>query len=187
VWEFKTSGPVFCSPSIFLSSQVKDGSILFGSHDGFVYCVSNLGELRWKFATDSQVYSTPFVALLFCDKTKVTDENTSSHLKMDIPDTSRQLTVLSEEHENTCASQTKLCQGIGMVSPRSIPVVFVCSTRGTLYCLSLDRGVFVSSWSFSGQVFSSPVVVGNDILVGCRDDFLYCMEINLSMKAIQVE
>lgn len=179
LWEFKTAEPVFSSPTMFCSSVKSEhkGYILFGSHDGCVYCLSDSGEIRWKFETDSQVYSTPFVAQLFRDTASLTDKTDCSHLQMDIPDP----TLLSKEPENTSLSTFR---GTGVVSGASCvvsshdPVVVVCSTQGKLYCLSLDEGHLVSSWSLPGQVFSSPLLVGNDILVGCRDDFLYCLTMN---------
>ena len=127
---------------MFRSSVLSErkGDILFGSHDGFVYCLSDSGEMRWKFETDSQVYSSLFVALV---------QLMYAHSN----------TVPSQEHGNTSGA-----------------VVAVCSTRGTIYFLSLD-GLFISSWTFPGQVFSSPIIVGDDVLVGCRDDFLYCLKI----------
>uniref|UniRef100_A0A6P8HHV0 Beta-alanine-activating enzyme-like isoform X1 n=1 Tax=Actinia tenebrosa TaxID=6105 RepID=A0A6P8HHV0_ACTTE len=178
LWEFKTGDPVFSSPTMFWSSVANEskGYVLFGSHDGFVYCLSDSGEMRWKFKTDSQVYSTPFVAPVVRELKKpseVTDKimNCSSHLQMDIPD----IKMSSEHARNTSGSTI---EGRGVMSSRNDPVVVVCSIQGTIYCLSLDEGHLVSSWSFPGQVFSSPILVGNDILVGCRDDFLYCLTIN---------
>ena len=39
-------------------------NVIFGSHDGSVYCVSNLGKLVWKIDVESPVYSTPFSGLI---------------------------------------------------------------------------------------------------------------------------
>lgn len=159
LWEFKTAEPVFSSPSMFVRGY--EAYILFGSHDGFVYCLSESGEMRWKFETDSQVYSTPFVAPGF------RHELDNSHLE--IPGS----TMLPKKPDTTSLSTVR---GTGVAYSHD-PVVVICSTQGTLYCLSLN-GYLFSSMSLPGQVFSSPVLVGNNIVVGCRDDFLYCFTIN---------
>lgn len=30
-----------------------------------------------------------------------------------------------------------------------------------------------------GEVFSSPVMIGGRIFVGCRDDFVYCIDVKI--------
>ena len=57
-------------------------------------------------------------------------------------------------------------------------VVFVFSTVGTLYILELHSGVLLGSYSLPGEVFSSPVVVDKQIIVGCRNDYLYSLEMS---------
>lgn len=151
-WEFQTCGPVFSSPSNFSSS------IVFGSHDKNVYCISNGGKLKWQFTADSEVYSSPFVALLGRTGKSSMTFNRYSNAVNDQPGSKLQLNR-SGEHAGF------------------EPVVWVCSTKGTLYCLSLDSGDTLVTWSLPGPVFSSPVIVGNEMLIGCRDDYLYCLEI----------
>jgi len=56
--------------------------------------------------------------------------------------------------------------------------VFVWSTLGTLYVLDLYSGVYLASYSLPGEVFSSPVVVDNRLLIGCRNDYMYSLEIS---------
>ena len=51
-----------------------------------------------------------------------------------------------------------------------------CSTKGTLYVIDLASGELVTSYNFPGEIFSSPVVVGNSVVVGCRDNNVYCIQ-----------
>ena len=55
----------------------------------------------------------------------------------------------------------------------------MCSSTGVLYVLNAARGDTVSKLQLPGQVFSSPVCLGNKLVVGCRDDLVYCVEISL--------
>jgi hypothetical protein len=55
--------------------------------------------------------------------------------------------------------------------------VVVCSRDGCLDVMQLSRREDAVSQSVAlpGEVFSSPVAVGPMVLVGCRDDHLYCL------------
>ena len=47
-WEFDTHGEIYSSPA------VKGNRIVFGSLDGYLYCLDSQGKLSWKFGTYSQ-------------------------------------------------------------------------------------------------------------------------------------
>ncbi|KAK6173896.1 hypothetical protein SNE40_017271 [Patella caerulea] len=55
--------------------------------------------------------------------------------------------------------------------------VVTISTNGDLSILDLITGNVKGVYKLPGEVFSSPVVVGNRVLIGCRDNFLYCLQI----------
>ena len=159
LWQFQTDAPVFCSPCYIGLEHDSHlaGYVVFGSHDKSVYCLSLCGELQWCFTADAQVYSSPFVAELNVDHL------TSCH-------TTRQGTCFHTAcHTTTC----KKCD-----LSEAHMAVFVFSTVGTLYILELYSGVLLGSYSLPGEVFSSPVVVDKQILVGCRNDYLYSLEMS---------
>lgn len=55
--------------------------------------------------------------------------------------------------------------------------VCATSTAGHMEVLRLRTGEVLATWDFQAPVFSSPVVAGGTIVVGCRDNFVYCVEI----------
>ncbi len=56
-WRFKTHGKVRSSPAVV------EGTVLFGSEDGHLYCLNAAdGALRWKFFTGGDLSSSPAVA-----------------------------------------------------------------------------------------------------------------------------
>ncbi|MCA9266370.1 MAG: PQQ-like beta-propeller repeat protein, partial [Planctomycetales bacterium] len=57
LWEFKTGGPVASGPTVG-----PDGTIYVASHDKHLYALSSDGVLKWKFASDDRIWSTPAVA-----------------------------------------------------------------------------------------------------------------------------
>lgn len=61
------------------------------------------------------------------------------------------------------------------------PCFVACaSTDGTVSVLCSKTGVVLGSIRLPGEVFSSPVIVGDHLIVGCRDDFVYCYNITIS-------
>jgi outer membrane protein assembly factor BamB len=51
--------------------------------------------------------------------------------------------------------------------------IVAATTSGTVYLVS-PGGETLASWQLSGQVFSSPLFLPSRIIVGSRDNFLYC-------------
>ncbi|XP_078602686.1 beta-alanine-activating enzyme-like [Branchiostoma floridae x Branchiostoma japonicum] len=174
-WSFTTAGPIFSSPCLSSSSLSSDllerppllDVIVVGSHDHHVYCLSEQGQLRWKFETDSAVYATPFVFNLRAGSGAVLDFNVldrMSHSERLVGSASTTKARTNTDTANSDRSQGHLC-------------VAVASTKGTLYILTLDSGSCLSSLRLPGEVFSSPVVWNNLLVVGCRDDFVYGVKV----------
>ena len=55
--------------------------------------------------------------------------------------------------------------------------VSVATIHGQLFTLEAASGNIVSQIQLPGQIFSSPVAMGNRLVVGCRDNCLYCVDI----------
>lgn len=64
--------------------------------------------------------------------------------------------------------------------PPLLNLVCVCSSRGVLYLLDVETGRVWASLRLPYDVFSSPVIVDNHmIIVGCRDDCVYGIECSI--------
>lgn len=128
LWQFATSGPVFSSPCVVSAPPASNQSLLCGSHDGCVYCLSSTdGSLLWKFQTAGKVYSSPFVF-----------------------------------HQST--------GGLHIL-------VAVAATDGTVWVLNGEDGTVCASLSLPGELFSSPVLWEQSLIIGCRNDYVYCLEL----------
>ena len=58
-------------------------------------------------------------------------------------------------------------------------VLAVCTTRGVLHLLVAATGeLLLSSSQLPGEIFSSPLVYRDNIVVGCRDNNLYCYQLS---------
>jgi len=54
-WSFQTGGPIFSSPA------EANGTVVFGSADGHIYCLTDAGKLQWKYKTDAAVLGSPLI------------------------------------------------------------------------------------------------------------------------------
>jgi acyl-CoA synthetase len=57
-------------------------------------------------------------------------------------------------------------------------VVIYCSSKGLLQFLEPETGMIAGSIRIPGMVFSSPAVYGSYVVIGCRDNNVYCIEIS---------
>ncbi|KAB1222503.1 putative acyl-activating enzyme 19 [Morella rubra] len=75
--------------------------------------------------------------------------------------------------------------------PTSERLVCVCSSSGSICLLRINSnmnrdssqpGIDVQEYArfdLQGDVFSSPVMIGGRIFVGCRDDYLHCVSVEI--------
>ena len=158
-------------------NKVKESNVrLFsGSHDKCVYCWNGLdGELVWKTALDSEVYSTPVSCNLLLQTASPSQEKMDTELEApaDITESSKLLHSRDTSPVNWSAAKC----GVTTAASSTLPCVCACSTSGHVYLLDAQKGDIMGSMRLPGEVFSSPAVVDNLILVGCRDDNVYCIE-----------
>lgn len=59
--------------------------------------------------------------------------------------------------------------------------IVVCfSSKGKCYCLDLLSGQQLCKYEAKGEVFSSPILVENKIIFGCRDNNVYTVKTVIS-------
>lgn len=125
-----------------------------GSHDKCVYCWDDQLLLVWKREVASEVYSIPFQAALVPDPT--------DH------------TPVATDHSSGSLDAGRLAS-----SGHRVPCLCVCAVSGQVYVLHASSGALLGHMDLPGQVYSSPVLVDGLLVVGCRDNNLYCMGVTL--------
>ncbi|MCJ8743563.1 hypothetical protein PDJAM_G00095550 [Pangasius djambal] len=185
LWKYSTDVPFFSSPSC------SDSCVCIGSVNGHISALSHDGHMLWNFLTDGPVFSSPCLASL----PPPTNQSTRAGAYGDC-------TTLSPAcHAVFCGSHdcSVYCinsadgsllwrfQTTGKVY--SSPFVFdgapwgirtlvaVASTDGTLWVLDGEQGTLKASFFLPGELFSSPIAWGHTIVVGCRNDYVYCLEL----------
>jgi hypothetical protein len=70
----------------------------------------------------------------------------------------------------------KLFSSVTTAVVRGVSVVVCAVTTGSIFVRDADTGTAIASLALPSEVFSSPVMLGHFIFVGCRDNYLYCKE-----------
>ncbi|XP_043076339.1 beta-alanine-activating enzyme isoform X2 [Puntigrus tetrazona] len=183
LWTHSSSVPFFSSP--FCS----DSSVFIGSVNGQIIGINHSGDKLWEFSTKGPIFSSPCVS----SSTFWTNQQVSI--------TPNRSTSSLSNHTVTCGSHDGYVycingdngsllwqfQTTGKVF--STPFVFdgdpwglrtlvaVCSTDGKVWILDGETGTLKATLSLSGELFSSPVIWGQKLVVGCRNDYVYCLEL----------
>ncbi|CAG10959.1 unnamed protein product [Tetraodon nigroviridis] len=163
LWSYRRDAPFFSSPN------GSTGRVLIGSVDGNICCLSSAGELMWEFLTNGPVFSSPCV---WADHRRVL---CGSHDGC--------LYCLSADGSLVWSFQTpgkvfsSPCVFDGSAVGRRGALVGLVSTDGTVWILDGRDGRTLASFTLKGELFSSPLVWRRSLVVGCRDDFVYCLKL----------
>ena len=114
-------------------------------------------ELVWKREMDSEVYSIPFMATL--------PPGTGDHK------------VISGDDRSSTPGPHRPAGDLH--SQEGPPCLCVCTVSGQVCLLHPSSGALLGRLVLPGQVYSSPVLVEGVLVVGCRDNNLYCIEVEL--------
>lgn len=189
LWSQQCPKPVFASPLLTPTG------IVCACVDGSVYCFDFQGNKLWRFQTRASVFSSP--TYIGTERDSRSSDYTG-HIVFGSHDNCVYCLSLDGELQWSFTTDGQVYSSpfvaelnadhftTGHVTchasfgdERDVRIaVFVWSTLGTLYVLDINSGVRLASYSLPGEVFSSPVVVGKRLLIGCRNDYLYSLEIS---------
>ena len=141
--------------------------LLVGCTDGGLYCIAEGGVVMWTFATAGPIFSSP---LLWEGKAFVGSHD--GHIYCVDVSTGSKVWKVRLGATAVYASPALLLIG----NAASDAAIVTCNTTGELSVLAADDGVVLATYTLPGEVFSSPVCIGERIIIGCRDDHVYCLD-----------
>ncbi|KAF4070939.1 hypothetical protein AMELA_G00279150 [Ameiurus melas] len=185
LWTYSTDVPFFSSPSC------SESCVCIGSVNGQISALSHDGNVLWDFLTDGPVFSSPCLASLPPSTNQRTRYGAYKGCTTLYPACQA---VFCGSHDCCvyCINPANgsllwRFQATGKVfsspfvfdgSPWGIrTLVAVASTDGTLWVLDGEQGTLKASYILPGELFSSPIVWGHNVVVGCRNDYVYCLEL----------
>ncbi|TRY57108.1 hypothetical protein DNTS_023983 [Danionella cerebrum] len=183
LWTYSSSAPFFSSP------RCSETSVFIGSVNGHIIGLSHSGETLWDYTTKEPVFSSPCIPMI-----DILTNQQASLVFSGCSSTLANATVTCGSHDGhvyclngQTGSLLWRFQTTGKVF--STPFVFagsswgvrslvaVCSTDGKIWILDGENGTLKGTLSLPGELFSSPVVWENKLVVGCRNDYVYCLEL----------
>lgn len=162
VWKYACGKPLFSSPRCCLKH------VYIGCVDGNLLCFTHFGEKVWQFCTREPVFSSPCVltseqeiffgshdgCVYCCDM--------EGQLQWKFETTSRVYATPFAFYNHSCGRELLLA---------------AASTDGKLWILDAKSGQLQSVHELPGEVFSSPVVWESMLIIGCRNDYVYCLDL----------
>ncbi|XP_028066007.1 putative acyl-activating enzyme 19 isoform X8 [Camellia sinensis] len=182
-WLHELEAPVFGS----LSINSYNGNVICCLVDGHVVALDSHGSIIWKVKTGGPIFAGPCISytlpsqVLICSR----DGNIYS-FELEKGD------LLWEYNVGVpITSSAYVDENLQLVSTSSLisdRLICVCASSGSIYLLRIPsdcagelnsvRKDVVQEFArldLQGDIFSSPVMIGGRIFVGCRDDYVHCL------------
>ncbi|NWT00809.1 ACSF4 enzyme, partial [Mionectes macconnelli] len=168
LWKNLLGKPVFSSP------HCNENFVCVGCVDGNLYCYTHSGEKVWQFSTNGPVFSSPCL---------------SSLTKQEIFFGSHDCFIYCCNMEGNLLWKFEATSSV-----YGTPFIFqsddlsnkillaAVSTDGKVWILNAKTGTAEGVEKLPGEVFSSPVVWGTKLVVGCRNDYVYCLDLYITGK-----
>ncbi|XP_075799044.1 beta-alanine-activating enzyme isoform X1 [Microtus pennsylvanicus] len=162
VWKHCCGQPLFSSP------RCCQRYVCVGCVDGSLLCFTHAGEQVWRFSAGGPVFSSPCIpaseqeiffgshdCFLYCCSME-------GHLQWKFETTARVYATPFAFSSQSCSSESLLA---------------AASTDGKLWILESQSGKLRSVHTLPGEVFSSPVVWDSMLIIGCRNNYVYCLDL----------
>jgi len=151
-WEYNVGSPVYSSPAY------SGSKIFFGADNGYLYCLTDTGQLLWKTTLGGKIRATPLISGSYL----YVGSSNGNFCKM----------TLGGDVVKTFKTGGDIYSSAALMSDGSI---VVGSYDGYVYIFS-DELTLLYKFNAGGQIYSSPCVAVDDtIYVGTLDGILYAI------------
>ncbi|XP_043369703.1 beta-alanine-activating enzyme isoform X3 [Dermochelys coriacea] len=167
VWKLHCEGgAVFSSPYL----SILPDHLYVATLGGLLLAVNPV----WQFSTSGPVFSSPCISSLIKQEIYFGSHdcfiyccNMEGNLLWKFETSSSVYATPFVFHSHDLESETLLA---------------ATSTDGTVWVLNAKTGLVAGVEKLPGEVFSSPVVCGSKLVVGCRNDYVYCLDLCIAEK-----
>nr|XP_044986196.1 beta-alanine-activating enzyme [Jaculus jaculus] len=162
VWKHACGKPLFSSP------RCCQQYVCIGCVDGSLLCFSHLGEQVWQFTAGGPIFSSPCISALEQELFFGSHDCFIYCCSME-----GRLRWKFETTARVYATPFAFRRHSG----RSEALLAAASTDGKLWILESQSGQLRSVYELPGEVFSSPVVWESMVIIGCRNNYVYCLDL----------
>lgn len=185
VWRVDVQSPVYSSLRLFESIR-----LVFGCVDGTARALeAATGEPACTANGSRPVFSSPRL-VRFNDEIRVVFGSHDGFLRcVKLPERDDRVSKRTRKNSKSVKEMALLWSthlgavvfsSVALAQVASHSVVVACTTAGFIFVLDLLSGDELCRAGLSAEIFSSPIVSGNSVLVGCRDDKVHCFHLETS-------
>ncbi|XP_068635644.1 putative acyl-activating enzyme 19 isoform X2 [Aristolochia californica] len=188
-WTYDAGAPIFGSLSM-TSTRYSTHFVICCMVDGHVVALTSNGCVEWKIMTGGPIFAGACISIALTCQVLVCSQNGSFYSFES--DTGRLL--LEYNVGDPITSSAYIDENIQLISdPHGPPerLVCICSSSGKIYLFrvaanGIEKKNHVqekpmvqefAKTELPGDIFSSPVMIGGRIFVGCRDDYVHCLRV----------
>lgn len=175
LWMFDAKAPIFSTPTIFLNS-LNEQQIILATVNGIIYLLTIDGICT----SDHQIDGNIFSSFEYFPNFEVSE----TCIDFIIGSQNRFLYCISIDKMGICSEAWRI---LTSASIRSNPVFIrknqnwlaaIFSSDGVVNVIDCHNGKLIQQNRIDGDVFSSPVIYDERLIVGSRNNFLYCIGLN---------
>ncbi|XP_028400135.1 beta-alanine-activating enzyme-like isoform X2 [Dendronephthya gigantea] len=173
---------------IFSSLLIQENKIFVATVNGCLRCLNHDGVDVWEFNIDASIFSSPLGS-------RRQEIDSVNHDDVIFASHGQKVYCISSEGKRKWSTSVDgpvyatpcftFYNYDSILQKSSSPAacvhhnncVIVVTTKGTVYLMAASDGRIFNTFTLPGEIFSSPVIVGRDIVIGCRNDYLYCLKV----------
>nr|GEW67459.1 putative acyl-activating enzyme 19 isoform X1 [Tanacetum cinerariifolium] len=187
LWRQDMGAPIF--GSLLIDQYHNNGNVICCLVNGHIVAVDAIGSIVWRAITGGPIFAGPCFSHVLNDQVIICSRDGGVY------SFGLEKGNLLWKHDlgNPISSSAYVDENLQLTSNHSIlsdRLICVCTSSGiiTLLRISLDNVKettpvekhLVQEFArldIQGAIFSSPVMIGGRIFIGCRDEYVHCLEI----------